>query len=529
MADLGPVQLAQAYDLNQARLSDFASMANLRNQEAQMNALKVRAAQKAMADDEQARQIMMRRMQGAGTGATPTTSTTEPGVQSSSPNGMTMGQQRIANQANGLASAAAPGGPNAIMGQMEGFMNDQMGYIQDLANSGNPALRTRAMQEMKNLATTVEKLASTSEKYQSELGKRIDNAQKNLGFVEGVAQTVKDKSSFDRFKLQLLGSGKPLTPLEAQLVSSDWSQAKPLINDWVTNSKTGLENQKLRAQTAQERAAAFASTMRGKLDQIKADQQAKITEDYNSMVTQAKKAGTPDEKIPSFTEWSKEQKGVGGRGSAFERMRSEQIGGAVTELGRSLDIIKKLPVTASGGLFGSMGTKKGFFDAPLNVAANLATKEDERMYNMAASNIGQTIAIIDSGGYKPTQGQIQNYTEKFKWQPTDSVYTKLFAMSDAVAQAEARAKLTLANPSLSSEQRDVIGKVVDSLKKTVPFTPEDLIQARNKGQSIGDFMKDMGKDSGKSKTASFNGKSFTRPEGFTDQMWNNYKRSKGIE
>jgi hypothetical protein len=192
------------------------------------------------------------------------------------------------------------------------------------------------------------------------------------------------------------------------------------------------------------------------------------------------------------------------KGAFQERMRGEQIIGAFKELKRSTGIIAELPLTVSGGTFGSRKQSTGFFNAPLNAVANKLTSEQERMYNMASSNVGQTLAIIEAGGLKPAQSQITNYQDKLRWQPTDTPYTKLFSMADAKAQAFERADVILASPAVPKEQKDLLRKAMDDFNAIIPFEPEDIAKAREKGQSINDYIKEK-KEKGLKPTAASKG------------------------
>ena len=192
------------------------------------------------------------------------------------------------------------------------------------------------------------------------------------------------------------------------------------------------------------------------------------------------------------------------KGAFQERMRGEQIIGAFKELKRSTGIIAELPLTVSGGTFGSRKQSTGFFNAPLNAVANKLTTEQERMYNMASSNVGQTLAIIEAGGLKPAQSQITSYQDKLRWQPTDTPYTKLFSMADAKAQAFERADVVLASPSVPKEQKDLLRKAMDDFNNIIPFEPEDIAKAKEKGQSINSYIKEKKEKGLTSKLSSSN-------------------------
>lgn len=171
------------------------------------------------------------------------------------------------------------------------------------------------------------------------------------------------------------------------------------------------------------------------------------------------------------------------KGSQFVRMRADQIMGATEELARSLQIIGKFPVGTTSGMFGEYGGEKSFTAAPLNTVARFATTDQEAKFQTTASNIGQALAIIEAGGYKPNQAQIDNYNRKFTFGKGTTIGTRLFTMSDAIAQTEARLKITLSNPDVPEAQKRVIEDTMTTLKQQFPLSPEDLLDAERVGVS----------------------------------------------
>lgn len=403
-------------------------------------------------------------------------------------------QQASAYGAPGADPSAAPGAaPGAApaaqtpMAIMDALVSQRTKYAKGLYDAGMVVEGDAAM---KDLVPAMQHLATANKEQVQMQGEQIKNADNGLKFVQTVSLAVKDKPSFDRFKMQLMTSGAPLNPMQQQLVSMPYEQAKPFIDDWSKTSKVSLENQRIQAQINQERARAYASNMRGKVEQLTLDRDKRLQDDYKESVSKMKLAGTPDTKIPSFTEWNEGLKHPATKGAAMERARGEQIIGATKELGRSMNIIASMPITVSGGMFGSKKASTGFFDAPLNTIAGKLTTDAERQYGIAASNVGQALAIIESGGYKPGQTQINAYQDKLRWLPSDSISTKLLTLADLKAQARERTDVVMANPAIPDEQKQLIREVFDKLDKSIPFEPEDIVAAKNKGKSIKEYMQE---------------------------------------
>ena len=280
-------------------------------------------------------------------------------------------------------------------------------------------------------------------------------------------------------------------------------------------------------EAAARRKLDLQSQRANQVEQLTLDRDKRLQDDYKESVSKMKLAGTPDTKIPSFTEWNEGLKHPATKGAAMERARGEQIIGATKELGRSMNIIASMPITVSGGMFGSKKASTGFFDAPLNTIAGKLTTDAERQYGIAASNVGQALAIIESGGYKPGQTQINAYQDKLRWLPSDSISTKLLTLADLKAQARERTDVVMANPAIPDEQKQLIREVFDKLDKSIPFEPEDIVAAKNKGKSIKEYMQE--KSGAAPESVTVGGKSYDRPAGMTDAQWNSYKSAMGIK
>ena len=182
------------------------------------------------------------------------------------------------------------------------------------------------------------------------------------------------------------------------------------------------------------------------------------------------------------------KKGKPSATGANMQARAENLMGAVSELGRTVGILSNMDIGVDQGVFGGVKNAGTFFSAPVSAAANILTDADSRKYNMASTGLAISLATIDGGGYKPQLGMIQAFEDKFKWKPGDSLSTKLFSLSDAVAQAEARAKVTLANPKIPKEQKDLTRETLEQVKRVIPFSPEDVTDMERKGLSVSQWI-----------------------------------------
>ena len=523
LAKYRPIEMQLKMQEAQARMQEAQQLGKYREAETEKLGLESAAMRSTQARQAQAQEIW-RRTQGGAPGAAPAAGGAMPGAPAAG------GAVGAAPAATGGAPIAPPSaGPAAQtpIALMDSLFGQRANYAKNLYDAG---LIGEGDDAMKAIVPDMQKLAQAQKEQVQMQGEQIKNADSGLKFVEELSLAVKDKPSFERFKMQLLQSGAPLSPMGSQLINMPYEQAKPYIDDWSKTSKVALENKRIEAQIGQERAAASASNMRTKVEQLNLDRDKRLQDDYKDTVAKMKLAGTPDTKIPNFSEWNEGLKHPATKGSAQERARGEQIIGATKELSRSMNIIASMPITVSSGPFGFKKANTGFFDAPLNSIAGKLTGDSERQYGIAASNIGQALAIIESGGYKPGQTQINAYQDKLKWNPSDSISTKLFTLADLKAQARERTAVVMANPAIPDEQKQLIRDVFNNLDSSIPFEPEDIVSAKSKGKSIKDYMQEKkGASSGAPETAIVGNQTYTRPAGMTDAQWSSYKTAMGVK
>jgi hypothetical protein len=323
--------------------------------------------------------------------------------------------------AGGVPAAGAPQDPMAVM---QGLVTQRTNYIRDLYSGG---LVGEADAAMKDLVPTMQHLATANKEVIQAQGEQVKNADAGLKFVQTVSLAVKDKPSFDRFKMQMLQSGAPLTPLQAQLINMPYEEAKPFINDWAKTSKPALENQRLQAQIAQDRAQAYSANMRGKVEQLTLDRDKQIGEDYKSYVANAKLAGTPDTKILSRTEWQEGLKHPGKVAGEVDSARGIAKMGMIesARVRSRVDAAGNLQISSSnidrmqlpdGGTFAGMMSQPGAtsVDAVRNLLFRKGATAEQLAANITQTTDANAMAQLDIGGGRQTEAFIKKEQEATK-------------------------------------------------------------------------------------------------------------------
>ena len=414
----GAIQGQQQGELTQQltrqQIVEAQQLAGYRQAQTQQLQQQMAAEQQALARQAQAQEVWKRTQGGA-----PAAPAAPAGGAAPAAAPGTMGAMGAAPAAPGAAPAAPGAAPAAQtpMAMMDALLDQRAKYAKGLYDAG---LIGEGDAAMKDLVPAMQHLATANKEQVQMQGEQIKNADNGLKFVQTVSLAVKDKPSFDRFKMQLMTSGAPLNPMQQQLVSMPYEQAKPFIDDWSKTSKVSLENQRIQAQIGQERARAYASNMRGKVEQLTLDRDKRLQDDYKESVSKMKLAGTPDTKIPSFTEWNEglkhPSKTIGESDSArgitqmgtIEKQKVRSRVDAAGNLQLSSAMIDKMQLP-SGGTFAGMMSQPG--TTTVDAARNLLFRTGADAQQLATSITQVTDenarAQLDIGGGLQTEAFIK--------------------------------------------------------------------------------------------------------------------------
>lgn len=162
--------------------------------------------------------------------------------------------------------------------------------------------------------------------------------------------------------------------------------------------------------------------------------------------------------------------------------------GATTELTNLMDLgpqesVGLSNVKGSKGLLGALSTDMG---------RALSTTQ-QQMVHKSFSNLGRYIATVENGGRPPPQGVTTPLQDTLEALPTDTQYARPYGLALARQDLEAQAT-RMANSSAAPQIKQAFKDTLDELKKTVPFTPQDVRDwsRSNSASTIGDWVKNKG-------------------------------------
>ena len=161
---------------------------------------------------------------------------------------------------------------------------------------------------------------------------------------------------------------------------------------------------------------------------------------------------------------------TGGRESVYvQRMMM-----GANQAAKDLSNVVQLPLTASTGLFGGRRQGAGLLDAGKEVLANKATGQEAQAYNAMATGFQRSLAQIESAGLMPS-GSLTHQMDAVLFKEGDTNLTKMHKLAQTRQIVEAGMEVIQANPRVSPSEKEKIKSVLDSIRKSVPFTHSDLI------------------------------------------------------
>lgn len=196
--------------------------------------------------------------------------------------------------------------------------------------------------------------------------------------------------------------------------------------------------------------------------------------------------------------------GVPGGGRA-----AAQVGrmmGAAKDVSTGLQNVSELPITASTGMMGLLGGKQeahGLMDATKTVLANQMTPQDVQSTKAMYVGIAKAIGTLDAGGLQTSDTFLKQIGGLLPAEG-DTHMTKLLKLAELRQQADNALESQLNGPLLSSQQKVYAKKLRDDLKKSIPFTPLDVLhldKSNNPNAKISDYVKGVGLGGGNSPPA----------------------------
>lgn len=155
--------------------------------------------------------------------------------------------------------------------------------------------------------------------------------------------------------------------------------------------------------------------------------------------------------------------------------------------------VAKLPLTSSSrGMFGGRGQDTGIFNAGKETLATALTSQEVATYNVLATGFQRALAAIESAGLAPS-GALMHQMDAVIFKEGDTNFTKLLKLAQTRQIVDKGLETIVSNDRVPAETKNHVKEIMEKMKKSVPFTPSDLIelqqrQAINPNATLGDVI-----------------------------------------
>ncbi len=181
---------------------------------------------------------------------------------------------------------------------------------------------------------------------------------------------------------------------------------------------------------------------------------------------------------------------MGGRESVF----LNRVLTASNQVEKDLKNIVETPISSSRGIFGGRLQGSSLFEAGKETLATKMTTQEVQSYNVLATGIQRNLAAIEAAGLAPPNS-LMHMMDAVIFKEGDSNFTKLQKLAQTRQIVEAGLETILANPRVSESQKDHAEKLLEGIRKAVPFSGRELLklgtlQQTNPNAKLSDVMKE---------------------------------------
>jgi hypothetical protein len=385
----------------------------------------------------------------------------------------------------GLASTAEKVNrvsPKAAMDLLKTGQQYQSGQIQNQLDQ-----LTLADKKSEMIWSAFDSIAAEARNVKNNGGSDLDANARVAQMLPGVLQQLRKPGP----------DGKPLLPDEAlQEVTS-----QPL-------TLTRLEALEARTKTGQ-------AALKQRIEQFKADTQSKAEGVRESQAdTQArteqererhdrqqeqlalKRSGQGLPKPSAGFEWKKDAQGnvildenggptetpikggpkdpEGSSMSGRQAVMFTRVAASGNEAAAAIQNITELPVGASSGVLGiGGGPGHGLFSSAKGALTNEMASQDVQDYNTMLAGVKRNLATIESAGLAPSGALTENFAS-LELRAGDTNMTKLRKLAEMRQIVEKGLEVNLDDPHVPPPQKALVQRIIDQVKKSVPYTQSDV-------------------------------------------------------
>lgn len=220
-----------------------------------------------------------------------------------------------------------------------------------------------------------------------------------------------------------------------------------------------------------------------------------------------------------------------GKSGQQDRTIANTMTTAMSEAGISLENLSNL--TKKGTIYTTAGAYDNLSDhGVLGATAKQLTQENltsqnQQMYRSVMLPLVRQAVTIQSGGrYKITEGAVKQEMDAVMASAGQSHMTMLEKMAELKQTISKGAEASLAAGILNPKQEAIVRNNLEQLDRAIPWSVNDVVSFATSGGKAKDFGTWL---KASKETVQVGGQSYSRPAGFTDEMWTKYKQEAGAQ
>jgi hypothetical protein len=162
-------------------------------------------------------------------------------------------------------------------------------------------------------------------------------------------------------------------------------------------------------------------------------------------------------------------KGGGSKSAINERFQNTVIR-STNEALRSLELMENIGIDIGKGGLGAVVGKGTLASESIANITRYMTSQDQLRYNAAAGGMALELSYVMNGGYKPSEGQINELKNLYLATPQDTYETAAFKFADVVAKLKAAIEVA---PAYTEDQKRNNLMLLEKINRYA--TPEEIL------------------------------------------------------
>ena len=179
--------------------------------------------------------------------------------------------------------------------------------------------------------------------------------------------------------------------------------------------------------------------------------------------------------------------------SGRESVMFSRVASSANEAVAAIQNIVELPLGASSGVLGVGGSAgHGILSSTKASLTNEMASQDVQDYNTMLAGVRRNLATIETAGLAPSGALTEGFAS-LELRAGDTEITKMRKLAEMRQVVEKGLEINLDNPRLPQEQKSLVQKIINDVKKAVPFTQHDVTSFQksgkeNKGMTLTEYM-----------------------------------------